>query len=249
MAIVSDRSLPNRLGLEVDDIELTASVGTDPAPCGDVNGSGKLTAADALAVLKAAVGQPIALQCEASGQPLKTGQSACYDAAGAGISCIGSGQDGEYQYGVARAFTDNGDGTITDHATGLMWEKLADDGGVHDVDNVYTWPEAFSAKIATLNSALFAGFSDWRVPNLAELQTLPNFAAWNPAAFAPFHTACSPGCGVTACSCTRALPFWTSTSFAEIPGLAWAHSAAEGATFPSAKDAYSLRVRAVRRGH
>jgi hypothetical protein len=45
--------------------------------------------------------------------------------------------------GVAHAqrFTDNGDGTVTDHQTGLMWEKKtpAGSGGVHDINNKYTW--------------------------------------------------------------------------------------------------------------
>jgi hypothetical protein len=45
--------------------------------------------------------------------------------------------------GVAHAqrFTDNGDGTVTDHQTGLMWEKKtqAGSGSVHDVNNKYTW--------------------------------------------------------------------------------------------------------------
>jgi hypothetical protein len=36
---------------------------------------------------------------------------------------------------------DNGDGTITDDQTGLMWEKKDDNntGGIHDKDNEYTW--------------------------------------------------------------------------------------------------------------
>jgi hypothetical protein len=45
--------------------------------------------------------------------------------------------------GVAHAqrFTDNGDGTVTDHQTGLMWEKKTPtgSGSVHDVNNKYTW--------------------------------------------------------------------------------------------------------------
>ena len=41
----------------------------------------------------------------------------------------------------AQRFTDNGDGTVTDHQTGLMWEKKtpAGSGSVHDVNNKYTW--------------------------------------------------------------------------------------------------------------
>jgi len=36
-------------------------------------------------------------------------------------------------------FKDNGDGTITDGCTGLMWEKKDEAGGLHDVDNWYSW--------------------------------------------------------------------------------------------------------------
>jgi hypothetical protein len=36
-------------------------------------------------------------------------------------------------------FVDNGDGTITDHQTGLMWEKKDQSGGLDDVNNVYVW--------------------------------------------------------------------------------------------------------------
>ena len=72
------------------------------------------------------------------GGVLKTGQTLCYNSAGSVISCAGTGQDGELQKGVARSYTDNGDGTITDNTTGLIWEKLTDDGTIHDKDNVYT---------------------------------------------------------------------------------------------------------------
>src|ERR1700731_1612843 len=45
--------------------------------------------------------------------------------------------------GVAHAqrFTDNGDGTVADRQTGLMWEKKTPtgSGSVHDVNNKYTW--------------------------------------------------------------------------------------------------------------
>lgn len=69
------------------------------------------------------------------GQPLATGQTSCWDAFGATIPCAGSGQDGELQKGLARAYTDNGDGTITDMRTGFAWEKLSDDGSIHDKDS------------------------------------------------------------------------------------------------------------------
>jgi hypothetical protein len=60
-------------------------------------------------------------------------------------------------------FVDNGDGTITDYQTGLMWEKKDDNnaGGIHDMDNYYTWstgspwnPDgtAFTVFLETLNN-------------------------------------------------------------------------------------------------
>jgi len=36
-------------------------------------------------------------------------------------------------------FVDNGDGTVTDNMTGLMWEKKDNSSGIHDMDNIYTW--------------------------------------------------------------------------------------------------------------
>jgi hypothetical protein len=75
---------------------------------------------------------------------------------------------------------------VTDLHTGLMWEKKDDLGGIHDVDNEYTWsatgtePDetAFTTLLATLNNGLFdgttivgcfAGHCDWRLPTLPEL--------------------------------------------------------------------------------
>ncbi|HEY2773389.1 MAG TPA: DUF1566 domain-containing protein [Candidatus Binatia bacterium] len=120
----------------------------DPAPvCGDVNNSGNLSASDALAVLKAAVGQQITLQCAPPGLPLGSGQTESY----------GRGDDGEVRSGLTLAYTDNGDGTITDGNTGRMWEKkiawdnnadnnhvyCTDEDGTcanpHNANNTYLW--------------------------------------------------------------------------------------------------------------
>ena len=87
-------------------------------------------------------GEPLAAQA----RPLETGQTACWNAAGQPISCAGTGQDGELQNGLHRGYVDNGDGTITDTSTGLMWEKLSDDTSIHDKDNVYTWTNAFGVQ-------------------------------------------------------------------------------------------------------
>src|SRR5262245_28985858 len=154
------------------------------------------------------------------GQALKSGQTTCFDAAGTTVPCAGSGQDGEFQRGIARAYTDNGDGTITDDRTGLMWEKLSDDGSLHDKDTVFTWTDAF-ARITALNGSTFAGHSDWRLPDLIELQTLANYGTVSPAVAAAFNTGCVAACTVATCSCTQAGFYWSSTTYQGNPQAAW----------------------------
>jgi hypothetical protein len=84
-------------------------------------------------------------------------------------------------------FIDNGDGTITDRTTCLMWEKKDDAGGIHDKDNAYTlstcrddWPDcsfngtAVTEFIATLNTPpCFAGHCDWRLPTSGQRPDWP----------------------------------------------------------------------------
>ena len=61
-------------------------------------------------------------------------------------------------------FVDNGDGTITDRATGLMWEQK----GSNKEKSYY------SAKkhVKSLNKKKFAGYDDWRIPTIEELYSL-----------------------------------------------------------------------------
>ena len=156
------------------------------------------------------------------GQRLKTGQISCWNTSGIGISCPGSGQDGEFQKGLDRAYVDNGDGTVTDTRTGLMWEKLSDDGSMHDKDLDYFFPNHL-AKAATLNQYGFAGYTDWRIPNVNELQTLVDYGRMNPAISPAFNTGCTPGCTVLTCSCT--VPYysgyWTSSWSEVAPARPW----------------------------
>ena len=58
-------------------------------------------------------------------------------------------------------FIDNGDGTVTDLRTKLMWQKS---GSL----NIVTWGDA-RAYVQQLNRLDFAGYSDWRLPTLEEL--------------------------------------------------------------------------------
>ena len=198
--------------------------------------------------------QPLlALDAEAGprSRPIRTGQTTCYDAAdpaGAVVPCAGTGQDGELKRGERRNYVDNGDGTIRDKRAGLTWEKLSDDGSIHDRDNTYTWQQTFE-KIDELNEASFAGFDDWRVPNSFELMTLLDLGTFNPAISAAFRTGCTPGCTVLTCSCAPAslADQWTSTTYAEVTSQALAIRFLNGTIFQNDKTG-TMSVRAVRGG-
>lgn len=74
------------------------------------------------------------------------------------VRCVTGNSD----YG-ANDFVDNGDQTISDRATGLMWQQ--DDGTSTDWDNAITMCE----------SATTGGYSDWRPPNAKELQSIVDY--------------------------------------------------------------------------
>lgn len=73
------------------------------------------------------------------------------------------GQDASYS-GLQPAFVDNGDGTITDENTGLMWQK--------EVGEKLSFADA----VASADSFELAGFDDWRLPSIKELYSLIDFS-------------------------------------------------------------------------
>jgi hypothetical protein len=169
----------------------------------------------------------------------------------------GPGSDGDVRAGLPLSYTDNGDGTITDNNTGLVWEKKDDSGGVHDVHNRYTWGPTgtmVTQFLATLNQApCFAGHCNWRIPTLPELQGLVNFQLAYPGPMIDpvFHNAaaCRKCADVTSanCSCTGASRYWSSTIVAGRPEWAWFMSFRNGNNYRFNTRARH-RVRAVRDG-
>ncbi len=73
------------------------------------------------------------------------------------------------EYGI-NDFVDNGDGTVTDNATGLMWAQ--DDNG-----EAIDWGTA----LAYAEDATDAGYDDWRLPNVKELQSIADYSGVFPA--------------------------------------------------------------------
>jgi len=86
---------------------------------------------------------------------------------------------------------------------------------------VYTWANAFTGHVATLNNTNFAGHNDWRLPNVRELLSIVTYQNLLPTVAPAFDNHCSSGCSVTTCSCTFSGDTWTSTFEAASPSNQW----------------------------
>ncbi|NVO03425.1 MAG: DUF1566 domain-containing protein [Bacteroidetes bacterium] len=108
------------------------------------------------------------------------------------------GQNSNYP-GNMRSYTNNGNGTVTDNVTGLMWQQTEDqngDGSINFYDKL-TYSEAL-AGAATCNTG---GYNDWRLPTIKELYSLAMFYGAEPGPTQPIPikyidtTYFSVGCG------------------------------------------------------
>ena len=111
----------------------------------------------------------------------------------------------------ANDFVDNGDSTITDRATGLMWSKGDSAKGLN-------WQEAL-AWAQTKNAENYLGHSDWRLPNAKELQNIVDYTrspdTTYSAAIDPLFT-CT---GITNEAGKADFPFyWTGTTHMSVSG-------------------------------
>ena len=155
---------------------------------------------------------------------------------------------------VAR-FVDNGDGTVSDKLTRLVWEKKDSADGVvnlanrHDADNLYTWSAVdqdadgavFTDFLANLNSTGFAGQYDWRLPTFFELQSI--LPAVSPCV-------ASPCVADPLFLPTQSSVYWSSSTTDGIdPTYAWCVDFSNASTLAGSKPFSSYHVRAVRAGY
>ena len=150
---------------------------------------------------------------------LKTGQTTVHQ----------EGDDGTYQKGFSGTrFADNGNGTITDNATGLMWIK--DHNAVGAPFNAQmTWTNA----ITNCEALSYAGQTDWRLPNLRELQSIVDYSRLNPAVDPLFTN-------------TQSSFYWSSTTKVGITSDAWYVYFPYGTVGNNPKTSNSYYVRCTR---
>ena len=138
----------------------------------------------------------------------KTGQTVSYE----------SGDDGDIEAGAnipTPRFVDNGDGTVEDNLTGLIWLKNANCFGPR------TWVEALddcnglANSSCGLNDGSLAG--DWRLPNAKELSSLTDFGNSGPS-LPNGH----PFTGV------ESTYYWSSTTYVYDTAIAWYVSMGSG---------------------
>lgn len=97
-----------------------------------------------------------------------TMQDRCFDTAGTVIACPAAGeslfgQDAHYAR-TASSYADNGDGTVTDTVTSLVWQQTPGNDRLQ-----------FADAIGYCQALELGGRSDWRVPTITELYSLADF--------------------------------------------------------------------------
>jgi hypothetical protein len=95
-------------------------------------------------------------------------------------------------------FEDNVDGTVTDNITGLIWQKI-------QPANTMTWEDA----LKYASGLSLAGKSDWRLPNIKEIQSLNDEKLFKPSFNKTYFPNVSSG------------NYWSSTSLVQVSSKAW----------------------------
>lgn len=150
----------------------------------------------------------------------RTGQTTSY----------GTGSDGNVKSGGAwpnPRFTDNDDGTVTDNLTGLVWAKNANlPAGPR------SWADALDYCNAMNSGSGTYGYTDWRLPNRNELQSLHGYYWASPVLPNTAGTARwsegNPFTGVMYQSPSNQRYYWSSSTRMGSTGYAWYVDMREG---------------------
>jgi hypothetical protein len=258
--------LLGRYGRELPAHAVEGGAGAGVAGNGDVNGDGRIDISDASYLLNFLfLGGPRPVACTGgrSGLP-DTGQTTCFDCSGQPVACrncLGQPrpcdgftvdslalQDALQNTGCpndAQRFTIRLDDTVIDNCTGLQWQRFTADRDDDGNPDEFDW----CAALDYCQNLSFAGHSDWRLPNVRELQSIVDYGRINPAADPLFRA--------------ESTVYWSSTSATPSPSRAWCISFTFGtletvqkglsqhqvpSCFPPLPPAKPVLVRAVRGG-
>ena len=128
---------------------------------------------------------------------------------------------------AAREYSDNGNGTVTDNSSGLMWQQTT-------AADTMIWEDALSY-CENLN---LGGYTDWRLPTVKELNSLVDSSIPSPGP--TINTALFPD--------TQSSGYWTSTTSFTNTGSAWIVFFDYGNGYGDVNKSVSFYVRAVRAG-
>lgn len=121
----------------------------------------------------------------------------------------------------ATPFVDNKNGTVIDGKTGLIWQQ--GEGGAMGWTKAFPYCENLS----------LAGYTDWRLPNIKELESLVDKTRQNPTLDQAFFPD------------AHASPYWSSTTHPSQPKFAWHMDFSNGRVSNNTKY-YSMYARCVR---
>jgi hypothetical protein len=119
---------------------------------------------------------------------------------------------------------DNDDGTVTDTETGLMWQQ--DEAGQMNWESALSYCENLE----------LAGYDDWRLPNINELQSLVDYSNWDPAI------------DIVAFPTTESFWYWSSTTHSRETKGTWGVYFGHGGVVYLSNKSNSYYMRAVRSG-
>ncbi len=154
---------------------------------------------------------------------LKTGQTHRYEV----------GDDGDYQEGVERSFTDNGS-TITDNVAGLQWIDNSSQIPLKSYSDRKVWIVTIPGAATYCNQLNEYGHDDWRLPSVYDLYTLTDRGSHNPAIFDEFDNTLNTG-------------YWSITQNKRAIKHRYAMNFYDGTDYSSATtDSITKRVRCVR---
>ncbi|HTM45413.1 MAG TPA: DUF1566 domain-containing protein [Polyangiaceae bacterium] len=134
----------------------------------------------------------------AAGTPVCAPAYPCQDLAAPAVGHTCRGQFADWlTTDSPAAFSDNGDGTVTDSRSGLVWQQTVS-------SDMFTQAtaKAYCAQLSLLGAK-------WRLPTKAELESIVDFTKFSPA----IDTTYFPN--------TPADPFWSSSAYVGAPGDAW----------------------------